>query len=133
MKLMVAMTLTELLVAVVIVGVLASFALPTFAKATHQQQCRNARAVLLTIYTGERRYFLDNQTYRQVPPPGTADEWRLINVEDPNVASVPVEFSVPSAGAAGFTAQANIGPLSGSPMSINQARVLTAGECDGLL
>jgi len=103
-------TLTELLVAAAILMILASMALPIMQKTTELGYLREAEDVLMAIYTGERRYFFQNDEYKMLNEGDPNDTWRLIGLDNPNMAEIPVAFSVPvvdgQKATATFTAQA---------------------------
>jgi len=69
-------TLTELLIVVVIVGILATLALPMLVKTMEKAKLGEAASNLNLIRTGEKIYFLE---YNQYWP--TVSE---LNIEDPN-------------------------------------------------
>jgi type IV pilus assembly protein PilE len=125
-------TLTEVMAAVVIVGILAAVALPGYRKALERSYWREAQGILLTIYSGERTYYLASNptTYYDVDESQTGTalmaQWRKIHMDNPNLATVPVTYAVTFANATAFTAQAsrNSGPCSGSTLTIDQDRVL---------
>lgn len=56
-------TLIELLVVVVIIGVLASIALPNLLAQTDKARTTEATSVLSNINNGQEAYFYDNQAY----------------------------------------------------------------------
>jgi len=56
-------TLIELLVVVVIIGVLASIALPNLLAQTDKARTTEATSILSNINNGQEAYFYDNQTY----------------------------------------------------------------------
>ena len=56
-------TLVELMVTVVIVGILASIAIPNFLRYMSKAKQAEARTNLKTIYIAEGGYFLENDTY----------------------------------------------------------------------
>lgn len=111
-------TLAELTITVVILGILAAIAVPTFQRTIERSFWREAQDLLLTIYTGERAYFLANNAYFQ---PG---DWNTIFMDNPNIASIPVAFSVPTASRTSFTARATrtTGPCSSSTLQIDETR-----------
>ena len=110
-------TLLELLVTVAVVAILASVALPQYRKTTETAYKREAQDLLLTLYYGERTYFLSNNKY--VNPAGV---WKTIFMENPNLGTVPVTFTVPVATPILFTGQAQRvgGPCNGKTITINQ-------------
>ncbi len=60
-------TLLELIVGVVIVGILASIALPNFSKSIEKTKVRDAQTTLSAIYSAEKIYRLDQNTYGTLP------------------------------------------------------------------
>lgn len=96
-------TLIELMVVVIVVGILASVAIPSYRKALERSYLREAEDLLLTIYTGQRAYFFLTGDYLAAPP---ADNWRDFHMDDPNItAAIPVSFVVNESGVT-FTATA---------------------------
>lgn len=57
------MTLVELLVVVVIVGILAAFAYPNYRDFVARGKRNEAKAALLQIATNQERWYLNNSTY----------------------------------------------------------------------
>ena len=127
-------SLMELLVTVVIIGVLAAVALPSYIKTRERSYFQEAESLLLAVYAGERAYFLINDFYYDVDETGGMAQWRKINIDDPNLPSIPVTYSVTAAGvgaASTFTATAARpgGPCAGSTRTIDQNRALPGGAC----
>lgn len=58
-----AFTLVELLIVIVIVGVLATIALPNFTKTVEKAKADQAITYLKVIRTGEKIYYANNSTY----------------------------------------------------------------------
>ncbi len=56
-------TLTELLIVIVIMAVLASIALPSYRETVRRGNRRAAQAAMMEIANRERQYFLANRTY----------------------------------------------------------------------
>ena len=113
-------TLHEMMMTVIIVGILAALALPSYRKTIELGYKREAQDVLMTIYNGERSYFFTKNTYRDNPT--TMDQWREIYVENPNLGSIPVTFAV-TATPTTFTATATRQDGSGRSMTVNQDRL----------
>lgn len=89
-------TLLEVLVTVVIVGILASVAIPNYTKTVEQGYRREAQDLLLTIFYGERAYLAENGGYFLVGNPDDTGQWRTLFMENPNLASIPVTFTFTS-------------------------------------
>jgi prepilin-type N-terminal cleavage/methylation domain-containing protein len=125
-------TLMEVLMVVVVIAVLAVIALPNFRKTMERGYWREATDLLMTVYAGEETYFSLNDKYYDVNEAGGMTEWRIIYMDDPNLAAVPVAFKVTSPGPAftTFTATAtrNGGPCNGQTQTINQLRTLGGGN-----
>lgn len=104
-------------------GVLVAIGVPNYRRVLERGYFRQAQDLLLTIYSGERIYqsgyneFFDD-------PSGMA-QWRLIHMDNPNSAVIPVSFSVTASGGA-FTATAKRvgGPCNDQTLTINQDRVM---------
>jgi len=56
-------TLIELMIVVVIVGVLSALAIPRFMRAATKSKQSEAREILKQVYTMERAYFIEHETY----------------------------------------------------------------------
>ena len=58
-------TLIELMIVVVIVGILAAIAYPNYQEFTARAKRNEARAALLQIATNQERFYLNNNTFTQ--------------------------------------------------------------------
>ena len=67
------MTLVELLIVVVIVGILAAIAYPNYREFTLKARRTEARALLLEIATMQERHYLQNNTYGSLADLGYAN------------------------------------------------------------
>lgn len=56
-------TLIELLVVIIIVSIIAAVAAPNFTRGAERARVRDAEAVLSAIFSAERVYFLDEDTF----------------------------------------------------------------------
>lgn len=123
-------TLIEMMMTVVIVGILAAIAIPGYLRTKERNYWQEAESLLLAIYAGERAYFLINDQYRAVAVDAGMTEWRKINIDDPNLPSIPVSYSVASPTATTFTATATHScGGKGRTRTIDETRTLTAGTC----
>ena len=62
-KYMHGITLTELMIVVVILGIIAAVAYPNYREFAARAKRNEARAALLQIATNQERFYLNNQTY----------------------------------------------------------------------
>ena len=96
-------TLIELLIAVIIVGILSTLALPQFQRAMERARQAEARDMLGHIYQAEKLYFAETNTYINITP-----------TANPTMAAVPPDaapdtfftYAVTGATATAFTATA---------------------------
>ena len=99
------MTLMEVMMTVVIIGILASMAVPQYRRSVERGYWRGSQDILQAIYTGEQVYFTINNTYVSLTTLSLPADWRKIYMDNPNVSTpMPVAFTV--AGGATFTAKA---------------------------
>jgi prepilin-type N-terminal cleavage/methylation domain-containing protein len=99
-KLRFGFTLTEVLIVVIIIGILATLALPMLVKTLEKAKLGEAASNLNLIRTGEKIYFLEYSTF-------TSDIDSL-NIENPNTDAKYFDYSIlPDADADNFTAQAD--------------------------
>lgn len=89
-------TLIQTLMVVIIIGIVASIAIPMYQKAAENSHKAEATSTLSTIWAAEKRYHIDNKTYT-----GRLDE---LDIDIP--ASAYYAFSIASATADDFTARA---------------------------
>jgi len=95
-------TLLELMMVVVILGILATMAIPSFGKMVEKSQVNDAQATLNLIYQAERMYRLD----RAVPTYGSLADLingRYLTNPNPNPDWV---FKTNAVGGSTFTAEA---------------------------
>lgn len=124
-------TLIEMLVTVVLMGILAAMAFPLYRKTMERGYWKEAGDLLMTIYHGERVYFLKNGFYYNVVETGGMAQWRIIFMDDPNLGSIPVNFKVDTPTSATLTGSATRvgGPCNTQQRTIDQNRSLTPSEC----
>ena len=81
-------TLIELLVVILIIGILAAIAIPSFLNQKGKANDANAKAIARTAQTAEETYFTDNQAYT-----GAGNSAALVSIEPtlsgPNLACTP--------------------------------------------
>jgi len=123
-----AFTLVELLIVVLITGVLAAIAIPSYQNIVDDTREREARATLRIIYNAQRMYHVDHNTYYNneigsdfLEEDASGREGLGAYMDDPNDDNDFYEFSVTAAGDSTFTAQAVIpGPPQGTLLTIDQ-------------
>ncbi|MFA5388245.1 MAG: prepilin-type N-terminal cleavage/methylation domain-containing protein [Candidatus Omnitrophota bacterium] len=91
-------TLTEILIVVIIIGILATLALPMLVKTLEKAKLGEAASNLNLIRTGEKIYFLENSFF-------TTDIDSL-NIENPNTGAKYFDYTVPAGDTDDFTARA---------------------------
>ena len=98
-----AFTLVEMMVVVVIVGVLAALAIPSYQRALEQSKADVAAANLRAIWSAERVYWLEYQTYQS-----NLATLQSLGILDPAIvlSNMGFVYAVPSAGANAFQATA---------------------------
>jgi type IV pilus assembly protein PilE len=121
---MTGVTLMELLVVVVIIGILASIAVPSYRSYMLRAQRTDATAALLRIAAAQEKFYLQNNTYATnaqlatAPPNGLgigATEHGYYNL------------SITAQSAAGFTAQA-VAPSTSAQYRDTDCRTFTINE-----
>lgn len=99
-------TLTEILIVLIIIGVLATLGLPMLVKTMEKAKVGEAISNLNLIRTGQKIYFLEYSTFL---PGITSPTSNLsdLNIEDPNAPSSRYfNYTIQSSGSSDFTAQA---------------------------
>ena len=61
-----AFTLTEVLIVVMIIGIMAAMAIPGFNKSMENAREKEARTALVAIYNAEKMYNIDKNVYATV-------------------------------------------------------------------
>ena len=99
-KNMLGMTLMELMIVVVIIGILTAIAFPNYREFVARAKRTEAKAALLKIATNQERFYLQNSTF-------TTDMTMLGFADDPYVSdSESYSVSVTAADASDYTAVA---------------------------
>ena len=92
-------TLTELLVVVIIIGIVATLALPMLVKTIEKAKLGEAASNLNLIRTGEKIYFLEWATF--------TNDFTVLNIENPNTPTGRYfDYTIPAYSASDFTARA---------------------------
>lgn len=92
-------TLTELLIVVVILGILATLALPMLVKTIEKAKVGEAISNLNLIRTGQKIYFLENSIF--------TTNVNGLNIENPNDPSARYfDYTIPDADSSDFTGRA---------------------------
>lgn len=96
-------SLIELMVTVTLIGILASFATPSFQRAMNQSRADIAGANLRAIWSAERCYWLDNRTYIN-----DLSQLQTLGLIDPSVVSASsfYVYAITAADSNSFTATA---------------------------
>lgn len=108
-RIRVGFTLTEILIVVIIIGILATLALPTLVKTLEKAKLGEAASNLNLIRTGEKIYFLENSFF--------TNDIGSLNIEDPNSGAKYFDYTIPSADSSDFTARADRKNTAPSPYS----------------
>ncbi len=128
-------TLGELMIVVVIIGVLASIAVPQFNRTVRRGRLRAARDVLLTMFAGERTFQAQNNSYQKVLIQSPNATWLMIFMDNPNLAgnSTGISFDVADPTATTFTARACVpgaGPLGAVACNVAGAQLFMTIDQD---
>ena len=103
-------TLTELLVVVIIIGIVATLALPMLVKTIEKAKLGEAGSNLNLIRTGEKIYFLEYATF--------TNDFTMLDIENPNTPTGRYfDYTIPAANASDFTARAQRRNTAPSPYS----------------
>lgn len=92
-------TLTEILIVVIIIGILATLALPMLVKTLEKAKLGEAASNLNLIRTGEKIYFLEWSTF--------TSDLDSLNIENPNTGAKYFDYSIDSADPSDFSAKAD--------------------------
>jgi type II secretory pathway pseudopilin PulG len=92
------MSLMELMMVVVVLGILTSIAVPGYRKYIERSYFEASEDILLTAFAGERTYFFVNDELKYCCSPFGVADWDTIYMENPNLGPLPVAFSAKSLG-----------------------------------
>ncbi len=91
-------TLIEVMAVIIVLAVLAVFAMPNITKMLEDSYWRQAQRMLQMVYDGEQRFFDQTGTYEELPATAVMADWRKIFVDDPNpppaLSDVKITFTV---------------------------------------
>ncbi len=99
-------TLTELLVAIAIIGIMATLAIPRLTPQTERARSAEAVSLLGAIRQGEEAYFLENGVYQPLAAADPNATWNLIGMDNPNLNARYFVYTVVITNAPSFTATA---------------------------
>ena len=118
-------TLTELLVVMIIVGIMATLALPMLVKTIEKAKLGEAATNLNLIRTGEKIYYLDRGYFSGDGAAGVT----ILNIEDPNTASAYFTYTIETAGGltTDFTARAQRKNTAPNPYSTYYYEISKSG------
>ena len=124
-------TLTELLIAIAILGILASLAIPRLFPQTERARVSEEINILSAIRQGEEAFRLDNGVYLALPATATNADWNRIGMDNPNPPTARYATFVVTVGAPAttFTATAtrngvdDAGGNVGRTITLNQAGI----------
>ncbi|HEX8963610.1 MAG TPA: type IV pilin protein [Rhodocyclaceae bacterium] len=89
-------TLIELLVAVVVVGILAAVAWPSYQDSMRKSHRADAQALLMDIAQQEQRYFLDARAYAPMATLNPTIPTSVSNYYDTPVVTIPAGATPPT-------------------------------------
>jgi type IV pilus assembly protein PilE len=115
-------TLMELMIVVVIIGILAAIAYPNYREFVTRAKRTEARAALLKIATNQERYYLQNNIF-------TTDLTQLgFNANPYTTDSGTYSVSITSADASNFTAAADYIPVDAEAGKCNLFEIDARGQ-----
>ena len=88
------MTLAELSVVIIIVGILVAVAIPNMQRTVQQGYWQHAQYALKLIHDGEQRYFDKENIYLALDSSSGMTAWRTIYMDDPHLPNLPVTYAV---------------------------------------
>ena len=112
---MLGVTLLELMAVILIIGVLASVAIPSYRQYMLRAQRAEAKSALLQLQTNQERFYLTNRTY------GTAAQLIAANLLDAGATSErgTYDIAIPVADATTYTATATPRPGAAVDMTLD--------------
>jgi type IV pilus assembly protein PilA len=117
-------TLIELLVVILIIGILAAIAIPSFINQRGKANDADAKAIARTAQTAEETYFTDNQTY-------TSTKTDLTTIEKTLSDAATVCAAGNTNGPCGLTAVAGLATKGGAASTIDKSFAVTVTSKTG--
>ena len=122
-------TLIELLVVILIIGILAEIAIPSFLNQKGKANDANAKAVARTAQTAEETYFTDNQTYATTASALGVIETTLTAAIPATPINVPHSLAVSAGSGTGFTLSVISGASTPVTYTIANASGIVTRSC----
>jgi type IV pilus assembly protein PilE len=121
-------TLIEVLMVVVIIGILATIAIPSYTNSIERSKCSQGMHTLKNLRNAALEFYRVNETFvgMDIPGPGGLEE--LVSADFDSLDSNSFwDFSVPNTGATTFTLRATRenGPHGGESIDLDQNGVMT--------
>jgi type IV pilus assembly protein PilE len=112
-------TLTELLIVIIIIGIVATLALPMLVKTIEKAKLGEATSNLNLIRTGEKIYFLEYGFFSGADGADKTAGINALNIENPNTTSAYFTYTIETAkgSTTDFTARAQRKNTAPSPYS----------------
>ena len=126
-----AFTLTELLVVVIIIGVMAAFTVPNYTKSVERSHQKDAETQLKTIWSADQIYRAQNGAYW--PPVSESNDIAAIN-SNLGLGIIPngMTYNCASSATNTFTCTASRDPSGSFVISVNEAQISSLNpSCTG--
>lgn len=118
-----AFTLTELLVVVIIIGLMAAFTVPNYTRSVERSHRKDAETQLKTIWSADQIYRAQNGTYWPSPASGSNDIAAINNNLGLGIISNGMTYTCNSALTDTFTCTAVRQPSASFTITVTQAQI----------